>query len=121
MVSGYRGGIHDYSQVVDIMTGTTCSYPPSGVSYPFQMNTGAGTTIDGIPLICGGYNGGGGRLRQCYKFDKTSNSWSLLTNMVHGREAPAGSVLNGKFWVTGKKAKYTLPKITYMFCYKYFF
>ena len=123
MVSGYRGNVQDYSQVVDIISGTTCSYPPSGVSYPIRMNTGVGTTLDDIPLICGGlgYKGGYTRLTECYKFDKTSNSWSLLANMVHGREAPAGSVLNGKLWVTGKIQKYTLPKIPYMFCYKYFF
>ena len=46
--------------------------------------------------------GGGGRLTQCYTFDKSSNSWSLLANMAVGREAPGGALLNGKLWVTGK-------------------
>ena len=106
VVSGYNGGIHDHSQVLDIKAETTCSLPPAGVSYPFKMNTGVGTTIDGIPLICGGYAGGsGGRLKQCYKFDELMNAWALHANMVTGREAPAAAVLNGKLWVTGKLEK----------------
>jgi len=103
VVSGHWtvGGLKDNSQVVDIITGTKCSLPPSGVSYPFRVSDGTGTTIDGIPLICGGYIGGGNYLRECYTFDKTSNSWSVFANMIHGRAFNSGSVLNGKFWVTG--------------------
>ena len=102
-MSGYNGGLKDFSQVVDISTGATCTNPPAGVNYPFAMNTGVGTTINGVPLICGGYaGGGGGRLKQCYTFDTSSNSWSLLANMAVGRESPGGALLNGKLWVTGK-------------------
>ena len=57
VVSGYNGGLKDFSQVVDISTGATCTNPPAGVNYPFAMNTGVGTTINGVPLICGGYAG----------------------------------------------------------------
>ena len=59
VVSGYNGGLKDFSQVVDISTGATCTNPPAGVNYPFAMNTGVGTTINGVPLICGGYAGYG--------------------------------------------------------------
>ena len=72
------------------------NYPISHSSY-FRLTGGV---IGGKPVLCGGETNGT-ESSACYAYNKTSDLWTLLANMVVPRRGPAGAVVNGALWVTG--------------------
>ena len=51
-------------------TGEQCLLP----DYPQPAHAATGIIFDGIPCICGGFNGVGAS-KQCFKLDKRTRTW----------------------------------------------
>ena len=43
---------------------------------PEAVSEHTGAVIDGSPVYCGGYGTNNTRLKSCYKFDKSSQTWT---------------------------------------------
>jgi len=92
----YGTRYRDDSQVVDISSTKSC---PKLSSYPIKLTGATGGILNGSPLLCGGVTGS--FQSACYKHDKFSNEWTLLTNMKTERYGASCVITNGALWVAG--------------------
>ena len=75
-----------------------CSLP----DYPIAMHNHVGGIVDGMVIICGGFDHVGiGELKDCYKFDLSTYSWMKLADLPVTAVNSAAAPLNGALWVTG--------------------
>ena len=81
----------------DTKTGTKCQNLPP---FPIQIAAAIGETINNVPVICGGYLGGSGRISSCYAL--TENNWSKIGDMVESRWYASSLLLgNNTLWIMG--------------------
>ena len=98
MVVGGREDIYNYQSDAQLSSLTrSCSILQN---YPIAMSSATGAIVSGHPIICGGlsvslYHS------ECYYHNKTSNSWTFLTNMTTKRDDSASVPVNGKLLVLG--------------------
>ena len=77
-----------------------CSLP----DYPFRMHGAMGGVVNGIIIICGGYDHKHGTelIKECYKFDLPSSSWEYLADLP-AKDSHAGYVpYNDALWALGR-------------------
>ena len=101
MATGYGvGGNQDYSQVVDMSSTESCSNLDS---YPLKLNGATGGLVNGDPLICGGKIGSSSSTRQssCYKYERSSNEWTLIANMNNKRVFHSSALTTKGIFITG--------------------
>ena len=70
------------TQLVDLSITKTCG---NLADYPLGIHDATGALVSGKPVICGGESGNHSHNfhhRECYKYDKSSNTWIFLTNMT---------------------------------------
>ena len=66
------------SQVVNILdSSSTCQNIPD---YPIAVHQTGGGILDNVPIVCGGGSDDHGRQSSCYKLDKDTVQWTLLTD-----------------------------------------
>jgi hypothetical protein len=66
------------SQVVNILdSSSTCQNIPD---YPIAVHQTGGGILDNVPIVCGGGSDDHGMQSTCYKLDKDTIQWTLLTN-----------------------------------------
>ena len=83
-------------QVVDVDGTETCS---DLASYPFSPVGAAGGLLESTPVLCGGKPEEAKSKTECYSYDKDSNTWNLLANLVDGRVAELyGIARRGAKW-----------------------
>ena len=81
-------------QVVDMDGSATCS---DLAPYPLEPTGGGGGLLENTPVICAGlfFN------KECYSYDKVSNTWQLFAYLVTGRRWFGAAIFKGALWVTG--------------------
>ena len=68
------------SQVVNILdSSSTCQNIPD---YPVAVHLAGGGIVDNVPIVCGGYSDDHGRQADCYKLDRDTIQWTLLTDAL---------------------------------------
>ena len=75
------------SQVVNVLDSSlTCQNIPD---YPVAVHNAGGGLLKGVPIVCGGYSDDHGIQSNCYKLDRDTIQWTLLTDAlpVNYREA----------------------------------
>ena len=75
------------SQVVNVLgSSSTCQNIPD---YPVAVHLAGGGIVDNVPIVCGGYSDDHGIQSNCYKLDRDTIQWTLLTDAlpVNYREA----------------------------------
>ena len=118
MVAG-RGHNYKYTnhaQVVDMKSNNTCN---NLQNYPIRIISASGGVIGGSPIICGGYGKASGESRyenrkECYVYDKSSQTWKLHAIMNKKRRFSSSVVINGALWVLGGKHRHTLDSTEYI-------
>ena len=81
-------------QVVDVDGSATCS---DLAPYPLNPHAGGGGLLENTPVFCGSAH----FTTQCYSYDKASNTWNFLANLVTGRGYFGAAIFKGALWVTG--------------------
>ena len=90
----------NHAQVVDLSLTNDCATFPA---YPISMAYSAGSLINNILTVCGGYDSSGNRLDTCYKYDMAANEWTFLCSMQSKRNSHAAATLpDGSLWITGE-------------------
>ena len=93
----YGGNEQDACEVINMADSTSsCNNLPD---YPLSLRLSTGQVVNSIPIIAGGYKGGS--VSNIYKFDKQSNSWLSLGNLVTPRCLHSSTILNGALWIIG--------------------
>ena len=78
-------------------TGKTCQDLPP---FPNQINGAIGETVNGFPLICGGYLYGSGYQNGCFALKQ--NTWTPVGNMRQHRQYASSLVMaNGSVLILG--------------------
>ena len=68
------------SQVVNVLdSSSTCQSIPD---YPVAVHLAGGGIVDNVPIVCGGYSDDHGRQADCYKLDRDTIQWTLLTDAL---------------------------------------
>ena len=102
MATGYGdGNEQDYSQVVDMRSTESCSNLDS---YPLKLSAATGGLVNGDPLICGGRIGSSFVFyiqSSCYKYERSSNEWTLIANMNNKRVFHSSALTTKGIFVTG--------------------
>ena len=66
------------SQVVNVLdSSSTCQSIPD---YPVAVHQASGGILDNVPIVCGGGSADHGMQSTCYKLDKNTVQWTLLTD-----------------------------------------
>ena len=102
MATGWDGdNIQDYSQVVDMSSTESCSNLDS---YPLKLSDATGGLVNGDPLICGGRIGSSFVFyiqSSCYKYERSSNEWTLIANMNNKRVFHSSALTTKGIFITG--------------------
>ena len=89
-----RGASSKSVQVIDVGGTKTCL---DLAPYPFDPSFSGGGLLEDTPVICGGNSFS----KECYSYDKASNTWQLLANLMTGRRLFGAAIFKGALWVTG--------------------
>ena len=66
------------SQVVNVLdSSSTCQNIPD---YPIAVHQTGGGILDNVPIVCGGGSDDHGMQSTCYKLEKDTIKWTLLTD-----------------------------------------
>ena len=90
-----NSGSSTNSEIVSFNGGPSCSVP----NYPAALAYAAGGIVDGVPMVCGGHNYGGGVGPQSECYSLQSNTWTHSVSMTSGRSGFSADPLNGGLWV----------------------
>jgi len=86
-------------QLVDLSSNQTCK---TIARYPLRVLKAAGSMIDGLPLICGGYDTDLGRATDdCYIYIPNIDRWNLHTRLPMTRRNHAAVTINDTIWISG--------------------
>ena len=95
----HYGNEQDVCEVIN-MTNSTASYN-NLPAYPLSLRSSTGQVVNFIPIIAGGVEGYNNYVSNVYKFDKQSNLWLSLGNLVTPRYLHSSTILNGALWIIG--------------------
>ena len=90
-----NSGSSTNSEIVNFNGSLSCSIP----NYPTALAYAAGGIVDGVPMVCGGHNYGGGVGPQSDCYSLQSNTWTHSASMTSGRSGLSAVPLNGGLWV----------------------
>ena len=90
-----NSGSSTNSEIVSFNGSLSCSIP----NYPTALAYAAGGIVDGVPMVCGGHNYGGGVGPQSDCYSLQSNTWTYSASMTSGRSGLSAVPLNGGLWV----------------------
>ena len=90
-----NSGSSTSSEIVNFNGSLSCSIP----NYPTALAYAAGGIVDGVPMVCGGHNYGGGVGPQSDCYSLQSNTWTHSASMTSGRSGLSAVPLNGGLWV----------------------
>ena len=88
------------TEIVDVATGVTCSSDLA--DFPVGILGAVGSNINGIPVVCGGFeiiSGAYWFSEKCYRF--TNGGWEEFARMTSRRDSAAGVMYNNKLHVFG--------------------
>ena len=97
---GDTTGLKD-TQLVDLSSTKTCG---NLADYPLGIHDATGALVSGKPVICGGESGNHSHNfyhKECYLYNKSSNTWNFLTNMTKEKSQIASVPFKGELFVTG--------------------
>ncbi len=95
----YDVGSFDSVEAIDLTSEIQSCLSPSG--YPFSGTYHVGTMLDGVPLVCGGYDDDRDiGTDECYWYNYNDNVWVPTSqNMLESRYAPAASLIDSATWL----------------------
>ena len=100
VIAGYRSDVSDVDtvDVLDLSDDDTssCTIVPD---YPLEVRGLFGDLVDGVPKVCGGYDGG--YYPNCFDYDPGLNAWVEAPPMMAPRYYAAASVIGDSWFVSG--------------------
>ncbi len=100
VIAGYRSDVSDVDtvDVLDLSDDETssCIIVPD---YPLEVRGLFGDLVDGVPKVCGGYDGG--YYPNCFDYDPGLNAWVEAPPMMVPRYYAAASVIGDSWFVSG--------------------
>ncbi len=80
VIGGYDDASISYFDDVEVVDLTSEASNCGTVSnYPFEFAWSVGTTLEGTPTVCGGYNADAGlATNECYQYVSEENRWFIF-------------------------------------------
>ena len=99
VTNGYPLSSSKKTEILDLTSGESCK---DLADFPLEWSHGVGANLNGIPVVCGGYD----QVIQawqanetCFKF--TNGGFQAFASMKDPRESPAGVIYKNKFHIFG--------------------
>ena len=99
VTNGYPLSSSKKTEILDLTSGESCK---DLADFPLEWSHGVGANLNGIPVVCGGYD----QVIQawqanetCFKF--TNGGFQAFASMKNTRSQPAGVIYKNKFHIFG--------------------
>ena len=93
MTTGYNGRYVKKTEVISI----NGNHTPSIGNFPKLLDSAVAVFINDLILVCGGYP----FTNECYSISKGETTFKYFASMQEKRARARGTVIDGKFWITG--------------------